>query len=297
MQKVNFKFEIIISDDCSTDNTLKILQSYLQNDKIKIHLLRSEVNTGVVANFKRAIKAARGNYIAILDADDYWVSDTKLQKQYDILENKLENDYVYTNFRYIDENGIFGANGIGTKFSNPIKGNFMPYLLAPYISPSCICFKKKIIDFQIFDELKIDKYSSQEYALFLDFTFKTKGYFLNEVTMHYTVRRNSLSRKDNFEDKIKTTQSAFEVANHFLKTHPIPLSINDKRIFNYNLKILLISWESGNQNIVKNYANRLKLRKFLKYNPKATYIYIASKSKLLYKLFKPRVLRKRPPGK
>jgi len=296
-QITNFSYEIIISDDCSTDNTLKILEHYqIMYDK-KVRIINSATNTGIIENIKRALKSAKGKYIAFLDADDYWITNDKLQKQYDILEKQLEIDYVYTNFKYIDENGICGGNGIDTKFRNPIKGNFIPYLLAPYISPSCICFKKQILDFQIFNELNTDKYSSQEYALFLDFTAKANGYFLNEITMHYTVRKNSLSRKNNFEDKIKTTQSSFEVANQFLKAHPIPYPINEKRIFNYNLKLLLISWESMNINVVKRFTTKLTLLQFLKYNPKATYIYIASKNKYLYQLFRPWVLRKRPPGK
>lgn len=62
-------FEFIIIDDGSTDNTWKILRSYARKDK-RIRLLRNEQNKGVSMAMKSALHAARGNYIARMDADD-----------------------------------------------------------------------------------------------------------------------------------------------------------------------------------------------------------------------------------
>ena len=297
MQVIDFNIEIVISDDASTDNTLKISREYKRRFPEIIHIIESPTNTGVILTLKRAIDACSSKYIAILDADDYWIMDTKLQKQFNLLEQDNNIGFVYTNFRYIDEYGNYGQLGINSNFIPPIKCNFIHYLLSPYISPSCIVFRKELINFNIFKILKIDKYASQEYALFLDLTSKSYGYFLDEPTMVYTVRQESLSRKKSYKEKIKTSYSSFETANKFIQSHPIPNNVNKIRVFKFYLKVLLTSWESMNFNIIKKFTTKLTLFQFLKYNPKATYIYIASKNKYLYRLFRPWVLRKRPPGK
>ncbi len=87
MQEVDFEFEIVIGDDCSTDNTRKILLEYQGRHPGKIRLLPTENNQGLVRNFMRTYKACNGEYVATLDGDDYWTSSRKLQKQVDFLDN------------------------------------------------------------------------------------------------------------------------------------------------------------------------------------------------------------------
>jgi glycosyltransferase involved in cell wall biosynthesis len=87
MQESDFDFEIIISEDCSTDSTRSIVNELSQSYPQVIRLLLSEenLNTGEVVT--RAFHAARGEYVAILDGDDYWISKNKLQEQAEFLDN------------------------------------------------------------------------------------------------------------------------------------------------------------------------------------------------------------------
>ena len=87
MQKTNFPFEIIISDDCSTDNTRKVINAYIEQHPGKIKLLSSATNIGSHRNIARSINAAKGKYIAKCEGDDYWSHPYKLQKQVDFLRN------------------------------------------------------------------------------------------------------------------------------------------------------------------------------------------------------------------
>ncbi|QQP13260.1 glycosyltransferase [Lysinibacillus agricola] len=88
-QKVNFDYEIIIGEDCSTDLTKKIIESYAAlNSKIKI--VTSKNNVGMINNFIRTIKAASGKYIAFCEGDDYWVDGNKLQKQFNFMEKNTK---------------------------------------------------------------------------------------------------------------------------------------------------------------------------------------------------------------
>ena len=65
--------EIVICDDCSTDNTKEIIKIILQNkNKIQITLIENKINLGMNKNFEKAISLCRGELIFISDADDYW---------------------------------------------------------------------------------------------------------------------------------------------------------------------------------------------------------------------------------
>jgi glycosyltransferase involved in cell wall biosynthesis len=86
MQQVDFNYEIVIGEDCSTDNTREILIRYQQEYPDKIRLLLPEKNLGMHDNFIQTFKACRGDYIALLEGDDYWTSPYKLQKQVDLLD-------------------------------------------------------------------------------------------------------------------------------------------------------------------------------------------------------------------
>lgn len=93
MQQTNFKFEIIIGEDCSTDSTRSIIDEYILKYPDKIKLITSICNVGAMNNAVRVFKSARGKYIAICDGDDYWTDPLKLQKQVDFLE-KNHNKYI-----------------------------------------------------------------------------------------------------------------------------------------------------------------------------------------------------------
>ena len=89
MQQCNFNIEIIIGDDCSTDGTTEIVDSYAAKYP-HIKRLIADQNIGPVQNMIRVALAAKGKYVATCDGDDYWTDPLKLQKQIDFLENNPE---------------------------------------------------------------------------------------------------------------------------------------------------------------------------------------------------------------
>ena len=97
-------WEMIIVDDCSTDNTL-VLATKLAGEDNRIKVLQKTVNSGVALTRNTALEAAKGDYIAFLDADDLWLPD-KLKKQVEFMD---ANNCVlsYTNYQKFDsESGV-----------------------------------------------------------------------------------------------------------------------------------------------------------------------------------------------
>lgn len=83
-QKTDFAFEILVHDDCSTDETVGILREYQARYPQKIRLLLEEVNQGT-KHLHRFLDRIRGDWVAICEGDDYWCDAHKLQRQMDFL--------------------------------------------------------------------------------------------------------------------------------------------------------------------------------------------------------------------
>ena len=94
-QETSFPFEIIISDDGSTDGTCDVVRRYMEeHDNIR---LISTGHIGKMPNFIRSLQACTGKYIALCDGDDYWIDSHKLQKQFDFMEANPDFEECFTN--------------------------------------------------------------------------------------------------------------------------------------------------------------------------------------------------------
>jgi glycosyltransferase involved in cell wall biosynthesis len=104
MQEIDFPFELVISEDCSTDSTREIILRLKEKYPGKIRLLLNEKNIGIMPNFIAALRACNGQYIALLEADDYWTDPGKLKMQVDILDANPGIAYCAHNAMVIYEN-------------------------------------------------------------------------------------------------------------------------------------------------------------------------------------------------
>jgi glycosyltransferase involved in cell wall biosynthesis len=92
-------FEVIICDDCSTDDTTAILREYAKRDK-RIKIFCNTENLGLVKNFEKALSFCSGEYIALADQDDIW-----LPEKLEVLLSKIGiNDLICSSYTIIDEN-------------------------------------------------------------------------------------------------------------------------------------------------------------------------------------------------
>jgi len=89
-QRADFEWELIVSDDASTDGTQEIIERYAQTHRDRIRTIFSERNLNDNSVFSRAWQNARGEYVALLDGDDYWTSPEKLAVQADFLDHHAD---------------------------------------------------------------------------------------------------------------------------------------------------------------------------------------------------------------
>lgn len=114
MQKTNFKYEVIIHDDASTDGTQEIIKEYEKKypDIIKpIYQKVNQLSQGINFHKEFTVPKVRGKYVALCEGDDYWTDDNKLQIQFECLENNSECSMCVAKTQgvYDDETNIVGC--------------------------------------------------------------------------------------------------------------------------------------------------------------------------------------------
>lgn len=104
-QKVNFRYQIVIGDDCSTDNSQEILREYEQKYPDMFVVIYNEVNIGAAANARNVRLKRVGKYISEGESDDFWTDEYRLQKQVDFLEANPGVIAVGSNYYHADSRG------------------------------------------------------------------------------------------------------------------------------------------------------------------------------------------------
>jgi len=133
MQQVDFDYEIVIGDDLSQDRTREILLDYHARHPEKIHLLLYETKQGPGGNIYQVLNNCQGEYIALLEGDDYWTSPEKLQVQVNYLDLHAQcalcshNVNIYSEYeqRYLGEERVKGGSA-SYRLEDLLNFNFMP---------------------------------------------------------------------------------------------------------------------------------------------------------------------------
>ncbi len=197
-------FEVIVVDDGSTDQTVSIIKQYCGKHPEKIRLILKE-NSGPGSARNVGIRAAAGEYIAFIDADDLWLPQ-KLEKQIAYFKTQSsEVGLVYTDARKFDDDGIWvlpekyrRKRSEGWIYKELLKRNMIP-------NQSVIARKKCFDDVGLFDEsLEL----IEDHDMWLRIAMKYKIVFLDEVLSLY--REQSQGRSKKVETTIKRSNGVIE---------------------------------------------------------------------------------------
>ena len=120
MQQCNFKYDVLIGDDVSTDSTRSIIKRYAEEHPEIFIPIFHEKNLGYQGqvNFTRVLEACKGKYIAVLEGDDYWSDPNKLQMQFDFMEANPEYVMCFTEVDMVDENSKLIENDVYRKLKD-----------------------------------------------------------------------------------------------------------------------------------------------------------------------------------
>jgi glycosyltransferase involved in cell wall biosynthesis len=177
-------WELIIVDDCSTDRSKEIIGRFIENNSDKkIVLLENKENLGVAKNFETGLEYAKGEYIAVCDADDVWLSN-KLEKELQFLK-KGNYGMVYSDLTVVDENlrvieKSFMRKGLSL-FCHQKDESFYELIDNNHVPGPTILFraelKNKLIPFS--------KHAIQDYWIAIIFSIFSKIGYLDASTVLY----------------------------------------------------------------------------------------------------------------
>jgi len=173
-------WELLVSDDDSNDATEGIIRAFMTTDS-RIRYCRNSPALGISGNRNSALTKASGEYIAVLDSDDYWLDNDKLQKQIDFLEHNSEYVLIGSNIKIVDEKGNFMKETIFATEDTEIRKKILKDNQIPH---SSALIRKNAID-------KIGGYDEklscvEDLDLFLQLGKLGKFKNLKEITTAYT---------------------------------------------------------------------------------------------------------------
>ncbi len=178
------EFELIIIDDGSSDNSIEIIKKY--NDE-RIKLIINENNLGLTKNLIKGVNQSKAKYIARIDVGDYW-DGSKLEKQYNFLENNPDYVICATQANYFDKNGVVNKSWFSVN-DKDIRKRFISH--EGIFEHSSIMFRN-IINYR-----KQFIYS-QDLDLYLRISFFGKLYCIDEPLTYSEINLNGITLKKRY---------------------------------------------------------------------------------------------------
>ena len=216
-QKTNFPVEIVISNDCSTDNTQLIIDEYKKQYPDIFRDVSPHQNLGAIQNFYYTLNKCKGKYIAFCEGDDYWIEENKLQMQVDFLKNNPEYGMCYTKANvYIQKEQNFRNGAIGAAFDSfddlVLKGNRVPTLTTVY--------RRDLLD-RYWQEVQPGTrgWLMGDYPMWLYFAHESKVKFFNHVTSVYRVLEESASNTSNPQKRAAFVKSTEDIQLFFARKY------------------------------------------------------------------------------
>lgn len=220
-QKTDFAYEIIIGEDASTDGTREICLQFAEQypDKIRLFLRSEEDKIYVMGektgrfNFLENLKAAKGKYIALMDGDDYWVDEFKLQKQTELLEQNPQMALNCHNV-FLEQGGRVHSLSSEKSAAPGFTEFTLDDLLKNYfLHMSAIIFRREyILDLPAWfkEVLFID------YPLSIHLAAKGSIGFMNDYMGVYRIHKKGvLNSKSKLENEKRLWKAYTVLANHF----------------------------------------------------------------------------------
>lgn len=194
-------WELIIVDDCSTDNTDEVV-SFYKDQRIKY--LKNEKNSGAAITRNKALREAQGEWIAFLDSDDLWAPE-KLEHQINFMKNNGYN-LSFTEYEKIDEE----SKPLNVYVSGPEMVNKRKMYNYDYIGQLTMMYSTKAFGLIQIKDIK----KNNDYAIRLQLYKKdgTCAYLLKENLAKYRVRKVSISH-DKFKKKFKSHYDLFNLCD------------------------------------------------------------------------------------
>lgn len=286
-QNISIPIKIYIGEDCSTDKTREICLSFKQQYPDKIELVLSDTNLGLVRNTIQLLKIIqeRGNdYVAMLDGDDYWIDEFKLQKQFDFLEQHKDCGLIHTNNDLLWDDIRIERH----LKPNPLKGYVFDCIENFNVANCTVMFRTSLLQYIDFSEFVAQGFMSCDYVMYTVFSKYMNFGFIEDFTAVWRRGHSSVSNTNSKEKDIAYIDNDLRMWNYLGQKFPKRFGHSEKESEAWrNFRIFNIAFRYKDYELAKgiikrkNMAGRnnytFRLKKIAATNRCAFYIWCAIK--------------------
>lgn len=254
-QEHNYSYEIIVGEDCSTDNTRKVLEDYATKYPDIIKPIYNNHNLGLLKNYYNVLSHCNGKYIMECAGDDYWLPG-KVQKQISFME---QNNYVGLCYGkkidYIQKcNKKIKTSCKGfTEYSDLIQYNSIP--------AASVCIRNELLKKYINEVRPLDKdWKMEDYPMWLWFSMNSKIVYMDNRFIVYRVLENSISHQIDIEKQLSYQKSVINIRNYYLEKNKQPILPIDEIKLKFDILIneCLFNYNKSNYQKLMEINSRIK---------------------------------------
>ncbi len=277
-QDCTFDFEIIIGDDCSTDNAREVLTTYQKRYPKQIKLLFHEQNIGLGANWATCVKACKGEFICNCDNDDYWHNPQKLQLQVEYMREHPDCGMVITHHRTHNR-----KTGKIEECKAYIKRD-MPLQQALFKGHTAFCnatimYRKSLIDAHLnLDDFIAHQFTLQDWNTWIILSAYSPMDIIDVSTATFGIETISITRPESYESLISRFNKELDCYKYVCGLFPKELIFNQADWDSHvNNLLFSMAFRKGDFARAKEYgANRTN---------KTGIKYLCSQNRVLFYLF------------
>ncbi len=205
--------ELVIGEDCSTDNTLEIVKKYKDKYSEKIKLILHKQNVGMHRNTESVIKACDGDYVALIEGDDYWTDNQKISKQVKFLEENKDYAICFHRSKIVNDTNVPFAEYLPSLQNRREEFSIYDFIDGLYMPTASTVFRNNKI--HQFPEwyFNLSLYIDRMFHLMNGQYGKIK--FLNETMSVYRVHSGGFWSIHQDENKVKTLKERIYLLENF----------------------------------------------------------------------------------
>lgn len=257
MQDCDFEVELILANDCSPDNTNEVIRKILENHPRAswIKYTKHDKNLGMTPNFLFALNQCKGEFVAMCEGDDYWITKDKLQKQVDILESNKQVGLVYTGVKHFNQNTAKFIE-IAPRYVERQEEIIPSMLKSKFVEFATTVFRKTVLD-KVISIIKkeLEKAVIGDTRILLETAHNSEIYFLNEVTTVYRILDGSASHPKEVDKFIIALKDSYFCRKTFVERNNLNTIWLSDSICNTNRGLINHAFVS------KKYSDIIKLLK------------------------------------
>ena len=238
-QRIDANLEIIIGDDCSTDNARDILVNYKEKYPDIIHLIFHDHNIGLGANWATCVKSCQGKYICNCDNDDYWHNPNKLQIQLDYMETHPSSNVLITNHRIHNrKTGVIKEEQAYIDRTIPLQQAF--FYGKERFCNATLMYRADFLKAHLpLDDYIKHQFTLQDWNTWIILSAYTDFDIIPVSTATFGVETTSITRPDSLERIKKRMDKELDCYKYCCSLFPNSLSFDEKGWYSYVNHLLL----------------------------------------------------------